>query len=151
MKNIKIQIESIYWNYATTRLAQIKLLDLESVKCIGILLFLFYYSTPNLDSQNSFVFWPTLRETSLTFLNISAYSYVGSGFRQFQLSIYDYINNIPPSPAKYTETRESYYIATWVLVTLCIIFILACTSLIILLIRAARKRTYSTKNLDSKL
>lgn len=107
---------------------------------------------PNLGHEVNF--WNSVRENDLIYLNLTSQQHtsINRGFRQYQLALLECIDSSPSDPEKYAaiiDAKENYYIATWALSTLGIILIITCIALMVLLLRASHKRSYSTKNLNS--
>lgn len=93
-------------------------------------------------------FWNSLKEADLIFFNIDVIPFIARGFRQFEISIFDYINYSPATPERYVDSNHAYYVATWVLTTVCFGLLTICITLAVFLKRASLKRVYSTKHLD---
>lgn len=101
-------------------------------------------------------FWNSLQQKDLIYLNLASpqETSIYRGFRQFELSVLEYINLSPsdlvPEKFEYILGKtETYYIATWALSTAAIILIIICIALTVLLLKSSHKRSYSTKSSDS--
>ncbi|GAB6023202.1 hypothetical protein CHUAL_008022 [Chamberlinius hualienensis] len=113
-----------------------------------------HQGTPNRLSnggpQQPALFWNNAKETEMVYLDITVYSKMGRDFRKFELSVFEFIDKTLPNPEPYIQdTQRPYYIATWVLLSLVALLIIGVIILMVFLVRAQHKRSYSTNELDA--